>query len=90
MEMGIVVKIHVPIHFLTLPGDTPRFMFPVYIDDITTSATLSDTIISYLTPIYRLFTIFNSAHALVSKKSAVFWKGTVLTRNVFQNSRTGT
>jgi hypothetical protein len=42
------------------------------------------TITSYLTHIYRLFTIFNSAHALVSKKSAVFWNGTVLTRNVCQ------
>jgi hypothetical protein len=31
--------------FLTLPGDTPRFMLHVYIDDITTSATLSDTAI---------------------------------------------
>jgi hypothetical protein len=30
--------------FLTLPGDTPRFMLHVYIDDITTSATLSDTV----------------------------------------------
>jgi hypothetical protein len=29
--------------FLTLPGDTPRFMLHFYIDDITTSATLSDT-----------------------------------------------
>jgi hypothetical protein len=29
--------------FLTLPGDTPRFMLHVYIDDITTSTTLSDT-----------------------------------------------
>ncbi len=30
--------------FLTLPGDTQRFMLHVYIDDITTSATLSDTV----------------------------------------------
>jgi hypothetical protein len=29
--------------FLTLRGDTPRFMLHVYIDDITTAATLSDT-----------------------------------------------
>ncbi len=29
--------------FLTLPGDTPCFMLHVYINDITTSATLSDT-----------------------------------------------
>ncbi len=31
---------------LTLPVDTPRFMLHVYIDDITTSATLSDTKLS--------------------------------------------
>jgi hypothetical protein len=33
--------------FLTLAGDTPCFMLHVYIDDITTSATLSDTVLSY-------------------------------------------
>jgi hypothetical protein len=31
--------------FATLPGDTPHFMLHVYKDDITTSATLSDTVI---------------------------------------------
>ncbi len=30
--------------FLPLPRDTPSFMLHVYIDDITTSATLSDTL----------------------------------------------
>jgi hypothetical protein len=29
---------------LALPEDTPPFMLHVYIDDITTSATLSDTV----------------------------------------------
>ncbi len=30
--------------FLTLPEDTPQLTLHVYIDDITTSATLSDTV----------------------------------------------